>query len=41
MGLMSFFKEAGEKLFGKGDAKAAQTVSPRQAFPNRLRRVRG
>ncbi len=24
MGLMSFMKEAGEKLFGKGDAKAAQ-----------------
>jgi len=24
MGLMSFFKEAGEKLFGKGEAKAAQ-----------------
>ena len=24
MGLMSFMKEAGEKLFGKGEAKAAQ-----------------
>ena len=24
MGLMSFFKDAGEKLFGKGEAKAAQ-----------------
>ena len=23
MGLMSFFKEAGEKLFGTGEAKAA------------------
>ena len=24
MGLMSFIKEAGEKLFGRGEAKAAQ-----------------
>ena len=24
MGLMSFLKEAGEKLFGRGEAKAAQ-----------------
>jgi nucleoid-associated protein YgaU len=27
MGLMSFMKEAGEKLFGKGDAKAAQDAA--------------
>ena len=24
MGLLSFFKDAGEKLFGKGQAQAAQ-----------------
>ena len=27
MGLMSFIKEAGEKLFGKGDAKAAEEAA--------------
>jgi nucleoid-associated protein YgaU len=27
MGLMSFIKEAGEKLFGKGEAKAAQEAA--------------
>ena len=27
MGLMSFFKEAGEKLLGSGDAKAAQEAT--------------
>ncbi len=27
MGLMSFIKEAGEKLFGKGEAKAAQDAA--------------
>lgn len=27
MGLMSFMKEAGEKLFGKGEAKAAQDAA--------------
>jgi nucleoid-associated protein YgaU len=27
MGLMSFMKEAGEKLFGKGEAKAAQEAA--------------
>jgi hypothetical protein len=26
MGLMSFIKEAGEKLFGKGEAKAAEAA---------------
>jgi nucleoid-associated protein YgaU len=32
MGLMSFIKEAGEKLFGKGEAKAAQEAV--QAAPS-------
>ena len=27
MGLMSFMKEAGEKLFGRGEAKAAQEAA--------------
>ena len=27
MGLMSFVREAGEKLFGKGEAKAAQDAA--------------
>ncbi len=27
MGVMSFIKEAGEKLFGKGEAKAAQEAA--------------
>ena len=34
MGLMSFFKEAGEKLFGKGEAKAATAPAPAAAAPN-------
>ena len=33
MGLMSFIKEAGEKLFGKGDAHAAQKAA--EADPNK------
>ena len=33
MGLMSFIKEAGEKLFGKGDAQAAQKAA--EADPNK------
>ena len=33
MGLMSFFKEAGEKLFGKGDAKAAQETAAKAPTP--------
>ena len=32
MGLMSFIKEAGEKLFGKGEAQAA--AKPAEADPN-------
>ncbi|HMN76660.1 MAG TPA: peptidoglycan-binding protein LysM [Burkholderiaceae bacterium] len=33
MSLMSFFKEAGEKLFGKGDAKAAQEAAAKAPSP--------
>ena len=33
MGLMSFIKEAGEKLFGKGEAQAAQKAA--EADPNK------
>jgi nucleoid-associated protein YgaU len=33
MGLMSFFKEAGEKLFGKGEAKAAQAAAAAAPSP--------
>jgi len=34
MGLMSFIKEAGEKLFGKGQAGAAQAPAGGQADPD-------
>jgi len=33
MGLMSFIKEAGEKLFGKGQAKAAQDAAAKAPTP--------
>jgi nucleoid-associated protein YgaU len=33
MGLMSFIKEAGEKLFGKGEAKAAQEAAAAAPSP--------
>lgn len=33
MGLMSFIKEAGEKLFGKGEAKAAQEAAAKAPSP--------
>jgi nucleoid-associated protein YgaU len=33
MGIMSFFKEAGEKLFGKGEAKAAQEAAAAAPSP--------
>jgi nucleoid-associated protein YgaU len=33
MGIMSFFKEAGEKLFGKGEAKAAQEAAAAKPSP--------
>ena len=36
MGLMSFFKEAGEKLFGKGDAKAAQEAAAKAPSPENI-----
>jgi nucleoid-associated protein YgaU len=36
MGLMSFFKEAGEKLFGKGEAKAAQEAAAKAPTPESL-----
>jgi len=34
MGLMSFIKEAGEKLFGRGDAQAAPKAAQAGADPN-------
>ena len=36
MGLMSFFKEAGEKLFGKGEAKAAQEAAASKPTPENV-----
>jgi nucleoid-associated protein YgaU len=36
MGLMSFIKEAGEKLFGKGEAKAAQDAAAAAPSPENL-----
>ena len=33
MGLMSFIKEAGEKLFGRGEAKAAQEAAAKAPTP--------
>lgn len=39
MGLMSFIKEAGEKLFGKGEAKAAQEAVQQQASAENLERL--
>ncbi|MCW5632981.1 MAG: peptidoglycan-binding protein LysM [Rubrivivax sp.] len=36
MGLMSFFKEAGEKLFGKGEAKAAQEAAASRPTPENV-----
>ena len=36
MGLMSFFKEAGEKLFGKGEAKAAQEAAAKAPSPETI-----
>ena len=44
MSLISFIKEAGEKLFGKGEAKAAQDAVAQQASaenPERLNRAAG
>ena len=39
MGLMSFIKEAGEKLFGKGEAKAAQEAAKQAPSPENLERL--
>lgn len=39
MGLMSFIKEAGEKLFGKGEAKAAQEAVAKAPDPENLDRL--
>jgi nucleoid-associated protein YgaU len=36
MGLMSFFKEAGEKLFGKGEAKAATEAAAASPTPEAI-----
>ena len=36
MGLMSFIKEAGEKLFGKGEAKAAQAAVAAEPSPDNI-----
>ena len=36
MGLMSFIKEAGEKLFGKGEAKAAQAAAAQSPTPENI-----
>ena len=39
MGLMSFIKEAGEKLFGKGEAKAAQAAVAESPSPENIARL--
>jgi nucleoid-associated protein YgaU len=36
MGLMSFIKEAGEKLFGRGEAKAAQEAAAAAPSPENI-----
>lgn len=38
MGLFSFIKEAGEKLFGRGEAKAAQDALQQQATAENVKR---
>lgn len=39
MGLMSFIKDAGEKLFGKGEAKAAQEAAAQAPSPENTTRL--
>jgi nucleoid-associated protein YgaU len=39
MGLISFIKEAGEKLFGKGEAKAAQDAAAQSPSPENVARL--
>lgn len=36
MGLLSFFKDAGEKLFGKGQAQAAQQAASADPSPEKI-----
>jgi nucleoid-associated protein YgaU len=36
MGLLSFFKDAGEKLFGKGEAHAATTAAATDPSPEKI-----
>ncbi|MGE0310422.1 MAG: peptidoglycan-binding protein LysM [Lautropia sp.] len=36
MGLLSFIKDAGERLFGKGDAKAAQDAASADPSPDKI-----
>jgi nucleoid-associated protein YgaU len=36
MGLLSFFKDAGEKLFGKGEAQAAQQAAAKDPSPEKV-----
>lgn len=36
MGLLSFFKDAGEKLFGKGQAQAAQAAAASDPSPEKI-----
>ena len=36
MGLMSFFKDAGEKLFGRGQAQAAQAAAASDPSPEKI-----
>ena len=36
MGLLSFFKDAGEKLFGKGQAQAAQQAAAADPSPEKI-----
>lgn len=36
MGLLSFFKDAGEKLFGKGQAQAAQQAAATDPSPEKI-----
>jgi nucleoid-associated protein YgaU len=38
MGLLSFIKDAGEKLFGRGEAKAAQDAAAKAPTPENLAR---
>lgn len=39
MGLLSFIKEAGEKLFGRGEAKAAQEAAEKMPNPENVKKA--